>query len=753
MLERKMGIIMRNENINKNMPGGSRGYAVRSRKNKRRQKPAVRILKIIGTVILSMFLIVVITGSILATALTIYILNFADSSNVVSLENLQMSYTTRLLANNPDYDKNDEDSERYALYYSLSANGEKRTWVDYSDIPKHVCEAFICSEDERFDMHDGVDFKRTFAAFANLILHFYDTNQGGSTITQQTIKNLTGDNATSGTDGWARKIREIFRAINVEKMYTKQEILEAYLNIVPLGNNVAGVQAAANFYFGKDVSELSIKEAASLAAITPSPADYNPYDNYEENVGRANDFNLKYMLDNGAISTNEYEEALAEKIVVTGDKDYTSDNSVSVGKYQNTGTTSYYVDETLNEAEKRIAEYDDISIEEAKEKLKAGGYTIYTNVNLNMQSNVEKKFLEASNFTNYTLSSDKLQSAFIAMDYKGRVKAILGGRGKKKTSRSWNIATMSARQPGSSIKPIASYAPALDKDLITWSTIFNDRPITITKKDNTTEKWPINYSEYGGTSNWSYNNYFTFEMIYRSLNTAPAQIVEKLSPSYSFNFLQNTLHISTLDVNKDPNYSPMVVGALTNGLILEELVASYEMFGNGGQYYEPTCISKMVDREGNIIYENKYEPEQAIDKSTAYVMNRMMQTVITNPNGTGRYARLSNVDLIGKTGTSDKWHNLTFVSCTPTYVSGIWVGYAKKAKQISSSEYQNIGAIWKNVFGDIANSSTKTEFKAPDNVRQLKYCTRTGLIAGSNCWSTATGWYKASNIPAVCTSC
>lgn len=746
-----MGIIMRKDNIN-NMSGGTKNAAVKKRKKRKQQKPVVRILKIIGTVILSMFLIVVITGSILATALTIYILNFADSSNVVSLENVELSYTTRLLANNPDYDKNDEDSEQYALYYSLSSNGEKRTWVDYSSIPKYVRDAFVCSEDERFDMHDGVDFKRTFAAFANLILHFYDTEQGGSTITQQTIKNLTGDSATDGSEGIARKIREIFRSINVEKTYTKQEILEAYLNIVPLGNNVAGVQAAANFYFGKDVSELSIKEAACLAAITPSPATYNPYDNYDENVGRANDYNLKVMLDNGAISTTEYEEALAEKIVITGDKDYTSDNTVSVGKYQNTGVTSYYVDATLDEAERRIAEYDGISAEEAREKLTAGGYTINTNVNLNMQSKLEKNFLDASNFTNYTLSSDKLQSAFIAMDYKGRVKAVVGGRGKKKASRSWNIATMSTRQPGSSIKPIAAYAPALDKDLITWSTMFNDKPITITNKDNTTEKWPINYSEYGGTSNWSYKDYFTFEMIYRSLNTAPAQIIEKLTPSYSYNFLQNTLHISTLDVNKDPNYSPMVVGALTNGLILEELVAAYEIFGNGGEYYEPTFISKMVDREGNIIYESKYEPEQAIDESTAFVMNRMMQTVITNSNGTGRYAKLSNVDLVGKTGTSDKWYNLTFVGCTPSYVSGIWVGY-EKSKQVSSSEYQNIGAIWKNVFGEIANASSKTEFDVPDNVQQLKYCKKTGLIAGSNCWSTDTGWYKTSNIPAVCTSC
>lgn len=712
-------------------------------------RTGIKILKIVGTVFLSMFLIMVITGSILATALTIYIMNFADSSTSISLDHATLGSTTSILAENPDYNKKDANSEKYALYYQLSENGEKRVWADFSEIPKCVKDAFQTAEDARFYSHDGVDFKRTLASFANLIFHFWDTEQGGSTITQQTIKNITGDSATSGSDAIARKIREIFRSINVEKNYTKDEILEAYLNIVPLGNNVCGVQAAANFYFGKDVSELSIKEAASLAAITPSPSYYNPYDNPEINLGRTNDFNLVLMRDNGAISSSEYDEALAEKLVITGDKDYSSKNTTTTEKWETTGVTSFYIDATIREAIQKVQEYEGIDYDEAKKKVYGGGYRIITNVDLEMQQSVEKKYLDASNFQLYPFENDKLQSSFIAMDYNGNIKAVVGARGKKTTYDSTNFATMETRQPGSSIKPIASYAPAVDKDLITWSTLFNDKPITISGK-----QWPVNYSEVGGTSNWSYNNYFTYQMLFRSLNTCPAQIVQKLTPSYCFNFLQNSLHISSLVLNdngtSDANYAPMVVGALTNGLYLEELVASYQIFGNKGRWSEPTFISSITDSVGNVIFEDQNEKDQVISESSSYVMNRMMRTVITEPQGTGRYASIPNVELIGKTGTSDKWYNLTFVGCTPAYVSGVWLGF-KNQTLISSSLYQNVSAVWKNVFGDIANSTKKTTFDMPDSVKELNYCTKTGLIASNSCWSTAKGYYKESNIPTVCT--
>lgn len=714
---------------------------------------AYKVMKVLLTLLLSVFLIIIISSSILVTALTIYILNFADTTSSISLENVEVNFTTRFLADNPEYNKEDKTSEQYTLYYSMSNNGEKRTWVDLSNIPMHVQDAFVSTEDAHFQTHDGVDFKRTMAAFINVFIPIYDSNQGGSTITQQVIKNITGDDAQLGGEGYARKIREIFRAINLEKTATKNDILEAYLNIIPLGNNVCGVQAAANYYFSKDVADLSVKEAASLAAITRAPTVYNPVYDYDMNVGRANDFILKNMLDIGAITDNEYKEALAEELHVTGDPDFTTAVENTDNKYECVGVSSYYIDSAINDSIDLIMEADGIDYEDAEDKLQAGGYTIYTNVDLNLQKQVEEKFKDPLNFAYYVPDSDPLKAAFIAMDYSGNVKAVVGDRGEKTVSRSLSYATMARRSPGSSIKPIASYAPALDKDLITYSTLFKDQPIEILNDDGKKEQWPVNYSEDGYSSNWSYNNYFTYQMIYKSLNTAPAQLVERLTPTECFNFLQNTMHLSSLvadeDGKTDDAYSPMTVGEFTYGVYLDELVAAYQIFGNQGKWYRPAFVSKIVDRLGNVVYENKYVPEQAVDSSTGYVMNRMMQTVITNPEGTGRYAKLSNVDLVGKTGTSDKWQNLTFVGCTPEYVSGVWIGY-EPLEEINRNLYKNIGQIWKNIFGDAADAGTVKEFSMPDTVKQLKYCKSTGLIAGQNCYNTDIGYYKDSNIPEYC---
>ncbi len=741
---------MKREDLNS---GANSQYKTTNRKiNKRHGKP-YKVFKFLMMFLLSVFLIIVISGSILVTALTIYILNFADTTSTINLDNVEVNFTTRFLAENPEYDKEDETSEQYVLYYSMSGNGEKRTWVDIENIPKHVRDAFVSTEDERFYSHDGVDFKRTLAAFVNVFIPIYGENQGGSTITQQTIKNITGDDAQIGGEGYARKIREIFRSINLERTATKDDILEAYLNIVPLGNNVCGVQAAANYYFSKDVADLSVKEAASLAAITRAPTIYNPIYDYDMNIGRANDFILQNMLDYGAISTNEYKDALAEELVVTGDPNFTTAVESTDNKYEITGVSSYYVDAAINDVLDILQETEGIDYEAAEDKLLAGGYTVYTNVDLNMQSKVEDKFSDPTTFAYYSSDDDTLKSAFIAMDYSGNVKAVVGDRGEKTVSRSLSYATMARRSPGSSIKPIASYAPALDKDLITYSTLFKDEPIEIINDDGKKEKWPVNYSEDGYSSNWSNNNYFTYQMIYKSLNTAPAQLVKKLTPTYCFNFLQDTMHLTSLVANEDGKtddaYSPMTVGEFTYGVYLDELVGAYQIFGNQGKWYKPSFVSKIVDKLGNVVYENQYVSEQAVDASTGYVMNRMLQTVITNSEGTGRYAKLQNVDLVGKTGTSDKWQNLTFVSCSPEYVSGVWIGY-ELLSEINRNQYKNIGAIWKNIFGDIADSGTVKEFTMPDSVQQLKYCKSTGLIAGSRCYNTDTGYYKDSNIPETC---
>ncbi|MGN0594327.1 MAG: transglycosylase domain-containing protein [Hominimerdicola sp.] len=722
---------------------------VPKKRKKKKTSTGAKIAKIVGTIILSMFLIIIITCSIFATVLTIYVLNFADTTTTVSLDKVVDSNISRFLSDNLDYEEGDDESEQYELYYAIKNPSKKVIWVDLENVPQYVQDAFVYTEDERFYSHDGVDFKRTFGAFVNIFVPIYGSKQGGSTITQQTIKNITGDDAADGMKGVERKIREIFRTINVEKTYTKEDILQSYLNVIWLGTNtddITGVQAAANFYFGKDVSDLSLAEAASLAGMTTSPAVYNPLKNPEGNRQRQL-YCLNHMLENGAISEQEYNEAVAEELVVVGNYDYSSD-TVYDEETEEQGPTSYFMDAAINEAIQIIADNSGISYEDASTRLYEGGYTVYTTVDREMQEKVEKEMQDASNFRTYSFDDDTLWSGFIAMDYQGNVKAVVGGRNEKTESRVWNIATDSVRSPGSTIKPIASYAPALDQDLITWSTISTDEPITI-EEEGKNVKWPVNYSETGGDSNWSYNNMFTWQFLDKSLNTLPAQLIKKMTPAYSYNFLKESLDFTTL-VDADANYSPVTVGGFTKGVKLEELVGAYMIFGNGGKKYDVSYVYKIENAAGTVIYEKGDGYKQAISESTAYVMNRMLQGVINHEDGTGRYAKLSKTDLVGKTGTTTDWNDLTFVGCTPDYVSGIWIGYENQ-ETIPTNKYQNIGAIWKNIFGDIANNEEHKNFdKMPESVVQLKYCTKTGLIASDHCYSTETGYYKQSNVPGYC---
>ncbi|MGN1113579.1 MAG: transglycosylase domain-containing protein [Oscillospiraceae bacterium] len=710
------------------------------------EKGGSRALHIIGTTFVALILILIISFAVFATALTIYILNFADTTTTISLDSGSTGNISRFLYKNPDYDKNDKDSKQYELYYSLSNPNTLSEWVDIEDIPDYVVDAYVCTEDERFRDHDGVDFKRTIGSIIYTLL---GNKQGGSTITQQTIKNITGDNSAIGTEGVERKIREIFRAINVEKTYTKEEILQAYMNIIPLGDgqqDIIGIQSAANYYFGKDVSDLTLAEAASLSGMTQEPANLNPHTNPKENKVRQK-YSLTKMLENGAISDEEYDEAINQKLKVTADPDYRSREEYK-GENANQGPTSYFIDAALNQATEIIAKKYGISEDQANQRLYNGGYTIYTTVDMKMQKQVEKNMQNPSNFQSYYFDNDPLLAGFIAMDYKGNVKAVVGGRDKKTESRTWSNATQATRSPGSCIKPIAAYAPALEQDIITWSSMYVDEPITI-KKDGKNTKWPVNYSETGESANWSGQKLFTWQMLERSLNTMPAQLIKKMSVAYSYNFLKEKLDISTL-TDKDMDWSPVTVGGMTNGTILQELVSAYSIFGNGGKKYDTTYITSIVDASGEKIYEHTDNYKQAISESTSYVMNRMMLKVVDDADGTGRQAKLNNTEVAAKTGTTTDWTNLTFVGCTPDYVSGVWVGYDKESR-IATNQYQNIGAIWKNIFGDIAENEKNKDFgKMPSTVKQLNYCKKTGLIAGSNCWDTDVGYYKQTNVPEVC---
>lgn len=712
-------------------------------------RPVKKTLGTVGMALLCVFLVCVLSVTIIGSAFTVYIVNLMEGTTEVTLDNVSSSYTTYIYAPG----ENGED----IVYYILSNEGEKRIWCNLEGIPQHVQDAFVYSEDERFYSHDGVDFQGILSAVRDIITK--DSKRGGSTITQQTVKNITDDRADmdDGIAGVARKIRELYRAVQLEKHYTKDDILETYLNLVPLNNNIYGVQAAANYYFNKDVSELTIGEAACIAAINKSPSYNDPIDHPDSNYERRK-YILETMLENGAISSEEYNTALNEEMHLIGSMVYTKSESDSidtaaVSAYDNfENVSSYYVDAVINQCVSIFMDKYGLTWQEAYQKFRSGGYKVYTCVDLDIQKKLEEKYLDYHNLFDDD-GDEELQSAFICMDYYGRVLGVIGGVGEKESPLGLNRATQSTRQPGSAIKPLASYSLAVDKDIITWSSQFLDAPLLFedASAENGYLVWPINYTTSNTRTGWTFEYNFTFQCLQRSLNTTAAQIVEMLTPSTCFEQLYYKLHLDSLalyqDGRTDVARSPMSVGALTNGVSLKNLATAYQIFGNGGQYYESTFVSRILDNSGEVVYSHSFVGENVISESSAYVMNRMMETVVSSSRGTGRAARLDGVELIAKTGTTNDWCDIWFMGCTPEYVTGLWVGYDTPADigtSLSSSK------IWKNIFGDIAEAGTMKTFKESSQVVQRQYCTETGLVAGTNCTSTSTGFYKRTNIPAVC---
>lgn len=716
--------------------------------NKKPENPKLAAVKklfaVLGTTLLSMFLIVIITGTIVVTAATVYVLEFMDEASDVTIKSLETSANTIVYA---------KDSEGKLKNIYTVTNNVQRIKVDIEKIPQHVRDAFVNIEDERFYLHEGVDYKRTFAAFANMFIHIYDTDQGGSTITQQLIKNLTGDDEKSPS----RKIREIFRAMQLEKKYSKDEILENYLNYIGFGGPRNGIQLASLDYFGKDVSELSIAEAACLAAIPKSPETLNPFAGYEDDNGEwintgkeANrerqEIVLELMYENGAISYDQYKEALDEKLIFTDSEEYKkahpeaeADDAADERK-----ATSWVVDTALREYAAVLMDEYGIDQEEAIVRINRGGYQIYTTVDWDMQKYVEDKYLELSNLmdpdSNCTWKDDEViypQSSFVAMDYKGNIMCVVGGIGEKTESLAFNRATMAKRQPGSCIKPISTYGLALYNDHIHWGSKYKDSPIKINGED-----WPVNYD-----NQWWRYDLFIYDALRLSRNTVPAQLCEEMTPQSVFNYSTQNLGLDLLDMNEDGQsdigYAPLTVGALTYGVSVENLVNAYIPYGNGGTYYDAHIISRVEKGDGTVVYENDGNPHEAVDPETACVMNHLLQEVIKS--GTGTAAQLSNKTVAGKTGTSQDWNDLSFVGLTEDFVSGVWIGYDEKEELnhgLSSAK------VWYNIIGEYANNiESDNHYPECDDVISAPMCTTSGLIAGSYCSKGITGYWKSSNAP------
>lgn len=621
-------------------------------------------------------------------------------------------------------------------------HGEKnRVWVDIENMSEWLPKAFVALEDERFKEHNGVDwFSSTFGVIRSTLTT--GKVRGGSTITMQLIKNLTGENGRSIN----RKYNEMISALNLEKNYEKEDILEAYLNTIYLSHNCYGVKTASETYFGKDVSELNIAEAASIVAITQWPAEYDPLWKPESNKKRQ-ELCLKKMYEQGMITKEEYDEAVAFELIFTNSENYVAKNDDKKESTSNSEINSYYVDYVIDSVIKdlKAAGY---SHYEATKMMYSGGLRIYSAVDTRIQEIVEDVYENRTNFPSERVSATKdlAQSAMTIMDYSGRVVAIVGGAGEKTENRSNNRAVSAIRQPGSSIKPLSIYTAAIEEDYVTWSSKIKNYGITWKGK-----RWPDNYGGNPGDPNSYVTTQYALSISY---NTVPAQILMMMGFKTSYSYLTEKFHISTMNDNIDSVApSSLATGGTNGGCTTLEMAAAFAAFGNGGKYYEPYCYTKVTDSTGeNILLQKSPKGEQIISPETAYIMNQMLRTVMQGPVGTGRAYNVKGFTSYAKSGTTTNNYDRWMVAGTPYYISAVWFGYDQN-KQVSTSS-NPAGMIYKTVMDRVHKNLASKDFeKYTDKVVQRSYCTISGLLAGDGCTSTASGWYKTSNLPAQCAGC
>lgn len=637
--------------------------------------------------------------------------DFLGCNEIVSnIKNYKMNMTSVIYVRN--------DNGDWEEYQRIHGN-ENRIWVDIENIPQRLIDAFVSIEDQRFYSHGGVDWKRTTGAFLNYLpfIKLYSSNQGGSTITQQLIKNITSDNDDSAT----RKMREISRALLIEKMLDKTTILEAYLNTISLGNGICGVQVAANYYFNKNVDELTLAECAALAGITKNPSAYNPDTKPEGNKSRREDVLYK-MYELEKITYEEYTEALTEEIVV--DKSQQQDFEIPIN--------DYFVDTLISDIIDDLSEKYNCSTETASTMLYNGGYKIYATVDKDIQSTMESVYLKQKTYFSQKSSDKKsnVQSAMTIMDYNGHILGIVGGVGEKTVNRGLNRAVDSPRQPGSTMKPLGVYVQAIDNGDINYSTMVEDKPIDKYYKDG--KKGPKEwYGYYAG-------NMTVAKALERSANTIPCWLLkDTVGIENSYNFLIQKLHFKYLN-NDDKNLSSLALGGCQYGITTTESAAAYAIFGNGGKYYEPTTYLRVLDINDEIVLEAK-EGEQVIKESTATVMNRLLQNVVYGSQGTGKgIASYSKMKVYAKTGTSSESKDLWMVAGTPYYVGSVWYGFDKP------ENITNAGAaakVWRDIMTQIHKGLEEKEFEYSDDVIEAKYCNVTGNLAMPSCYSTSVGYY------------
>lgn len=634
------------------------------------------ILRVVLKVLATLFLILITTGLLFSCIFAYYVkMNLSDDLDV-SLEDMTLDLASTIYYT-------DESDNNVALA-SLHGN-ENRVWVDYENIPKYMEKAAVAIEDKRFYEHKGVDWYRTTGAFVNMFLSMKN-DFGGSTITQQLIKNLTKEDDITVQ----RKILEIFRALKLEKMYTKDQIIEWYLNVSFFGENCNGVATAAKTYFDKDVWDLDLAECACIIGITNNPSKYDPYISRSNNKERQ-ELILKEMYDQDYITYDEYTQAVSEELVFKRGENEEYSEPVN----------SYYVDAVIGDVIDDLMDEKGISQDTAENLLYNGGLQIYSCLDMKAQNIVDSIYQDPANFpTVKSPAGESLQSAVVLLDpYTGEIKALSGGIGEKTGNLIFNRAVDALRPPGSAIKPIAVYGPAIDQGLISPSTLVDDNPDL---KLSGTGWYPRNAG--GGNA-----GVITIQQaLTNSINTVSAQILDKLTPSVSYTYLKERLGVVSL-VDSDRDYAPLALGQLTNGITVREMAQAYDAFANDGVFTYARTYTSITDSEGNMVLDNPAETIVAFKANTAWTVTYMLNIAATY--GTGSESYFGTMPHAGKTGSSSDYCDRWFVGFTPYYVAAVWTGYDTPARMYVSGN--PAAQIWKKIMQPLHEGLEYKAFKTP----------------------------------------
>ena len=609
---------------------------------------------------------------------------------------------------------------------------ESRKSITLEEMSPYLPKAFIAIEDERFYQHHGVDFKRTAVAIFSFVTHFgKSTAGGGSTITQQLVKNITQDKDSSGIDGVIRKVKEWVKAYQIENELSKEQILELYLNLILMGGRNYGVEAGAEYYFNKSAKDLSIAQCAFLAGINNAPNSYDPYSKTKDNTEKIKNRTktvLNQMKKLGYINQEEYDTAVAE--VEAG---FTFQNGVKGNVY------SSHTDALIDQLVEQIMEEKNVSREAAETYLNTSGLKIYSTQDDNIQNIMETemkdpKYLSKSRETDGVYA----QAAAVIIDPKtGYVVGAVGQLGEKTTSRGLNRVN-SPRQTGSSIKPIADVLPAIEEGIITPATMYADE-----------------YTIFGGGYDPENYNYFTTVRTVRSALTTSQnipflKIMAELTPKKSIEYMRK-MGISTLDDEKDNNLA-LAIGGLTYGISPLEMAAAYASIANDGNYIEPTFYSKAVDSNENTVMQPNQKTEKVCSVETAYVVKNMLTSAVNGAEGyggTASYCKISGMDVAAKTGTTNEVKDRWLCGFTNYYAGAVYYGF-DDPERIRVSSNKSSGLIFANIMKKIHENLEDSKFERPDGVVTATVCNVSGRLASDKCTQTHSEIFVKGKLPETC---